>query len=114
MDYITNDKIGKGAKLALHYPPELLLAPSPVAIFKSSGNKEISKKFVDYLLGKEAQTLIANEGTISVRPDVKSPEKFKLPAPEDALKRSIKINYLEMIASKDAVMKKFNGILKGN
>lgn len=114
VDYITNDKIGKGAKLALHYPPELLLAPSPVAIFKSSGNKEISKKFVDYLLGKEAQTLIANEGTISVRPDVKSPEKFKLPAPEDALKRSIKINYLEMIASKDAVMKKFNGILKGN
>ncbi len=114
VDYITNDKINKGAKMALHYPPELLLAPSPVAIMKSSQQKEDAKKFVDYLLSKEAQTLIANEGTISVRPDVLSPAKFNLPTPKDALARSIKINYLEMIASKETILKKFNSIMKGN
>ena len=111
VDYITNDKIAKGARMALYYPPELLVVPSPVAIFKNSGNMDAAKKFVDYLLSKEAQTMIANEGTLSVRADVKSPEKFKLPDPADALKRSIKIDYVKMMASKEATVKKFTEIL---
>lgn len=113
VDYITNNKIEKGAHIALYYPPELLLAPSPVAIFKGGKNVELSKKFVDYLLGKEAQTIIAKEGTISVRPDVKSTAKFKLPEPQEAVKRAIKIDYLKMMASKEETIKKFNNILKG-
>lgn len=112
VDYITYDKIKKGAHIALYYPPELLLAPSPVAIFKG-GNVDAAKKFVDYLLGKEAQTLIAGEGTLSVRPDVKSPEKLKLPAAADALKRSIKIDYVKMMDSKKATIKKFTDTLQG-
>jgi iron(III) transport system substrate-binding protein len=38
VDYITNDKIEKGAKIALVYPPEMLVVPSPVAIFKGAAN----------------------------------------------------------------------------
>ncbi len=113
VDYITNDKIEKGAHIALYYPPELLLAPSPVAIFKGSSNLDAAKKFVDYLLSQEAQTLIAGEGTLPVRSDVKSPAKFKLPEPADALKRSIKINYVEMMASKETTIKKGTDILQG-
>ena len=113
VDYITYDKIKKGAHIALYYPPELLIAPSPVAIFKGSPNVDAAKKFVDYLLGKEAQTLIANEGTLSVRPDVKAPEKLKLPDSADALKRSIKIDYVKMMASKEATIKKFTDTLQG-
>jgi len=113
VDYITNDKIAKGAHIALYYPPELLMAPSPVAIFKGGANLDAAKKFVDYLLGKEAQTLIANEGTLSVRTDVKTPAKFKMPDAADALKRSIKIDYLKMMASKEATIKKFSDTLKG-
>ena len=113
VDYITNDKVAKGAHMALYYPPELLVAPSPVAIFKGSANLDAAKLFVDYLLSKEAQTLIAAEGTLSVRNDVKTPEKFKMPDPADALKRSIKIDYLQMMASKEATIKKFTDILQG-
>lgn len=113
VDYITNDKIGKGAHLALYYPPELLLAPSPVAIFKGSPNMDAAKKFVDYLLSAEAQTLIAAEGTLSVRSDVKTPAKFKMPEAADALKRSIKIDYVQMMASKEATIKKFTDTLQG-
>ena len=36
VDYITNAKIEKGAHLQLCYPPEMLVVPSPVAIFKDS------------------------------------------------------------------------------
>lgn len=113
VDYITNDKIAKGAHMALYYPPELLIAPSPVAIFKGSTNIDAAKKFVDYLLSQEAQTLIAAEGTLSVRADVKTPEKFKMPDAADAMKRSIKIDYVKMMASKEATIKKFTETLQG-
>ena len=113
VDYITYDKIKKGAHIALYYPPELLIAPSPVAIFKGGRNLDAAKKFVDYLLSKEAQTLIAAEGTLSVRADVPSPEKLKLPPAADALKRSIKIDYVKMMESKKDTIKKFTDTLQG-
>ena len=113
VDYITYDKIKKGARLALYYPPELLVAPSPVAIFKGSPNVDAAKKFVDYLLGKEAQTQIAGEGTLSVRPEIKSPAQLNLPNSADALKRSIKIDYLKMMDSKKDTIKKFTDTLQG-
>ena len=113
VDYITYDKIKKGAHIALYYPPELLIAPSPEAIFKGGRNLDAAKKFVDYLLSKEAQTLIAAEGTLSVRADVPSPEKLKLPPAADALKRSIKIDYVKMMASKKETIKKFTDTLQG-
>ena len=89
------------------------MAPAPIAIFKGNKNMELSKKFVDYLLGKEAQTKIAEAGTVSVRPDVISPAKFGLPTPEEAMKRAIKIDYLKMMADKEATVKKFTEILQG-
>ncbi|MDR1977758.1 MAG: ABC transporter substrate-binding protein [Synergistaceae bacterium] len=113
VDYITNDKIAKGAHIALYYPPELLMAPSPIAIFKGSPNVEAAKKFVDYLLSYDAQILVAGEGTLSVRTDVKNPPEFMLPDAADALKRSIKIDYIQMMATKEALIKKFTDTLQG-
>ncbi|MDR3357725.1 MAG: ABC transporter substrate-binding protein [Desulfovibrio sp.] len=112
VDYIANDKISKGATMALAYPPEMLIAPSPVAIIKGTGNPDAARKFVDYLLSREAQTIIAEEGTLPVRNDVAIPQKFGLPKPDEALKRSIGINYLEMMAQKEATVKKFVEILQ--
>lgn len=113
VDYITNDKIEKGANLALVYPPEMLVIPSPVAIIKGTANLEAAKLFVDFLLSKEGQTIIAGEGTLPVRPDVEVPAKFKLPAPADAVKRAIKVDYPRMIAEKEATVKKFADIMQG-
>ena len=112
VDYITNDKIKKGAHIEMHYPPELLVVPSPVAIFKGSPNLDPAKKFVDYLLGKEAQEMVAAQGTIPVREDVKLDPKFKLLAPKEALAKSIKIDYHEVINSKEATVKKFSDIMQ--
>ena len=113
VDYITSDKITKGASINLHYPPELLVVPSPVAIFKDTRNLDAAKNFVDYLLSAEAQAVIAKEGTLPVRRDVKVPEKFKMPDAADALKRSIKIDYLQMMATKEETVKRFTDILQG-
>ena len=112
VDYITNAKIAKGAHLQMCYPPELLVVPSPVAIFKGTTKLDAAKKFVDYLLSKEAQTLVAKQGTIPVREDVEIPAKFNLPAPKAALEKSIKIDYKEAVKTKEDTIKKFSDIMQ--
>ncbi len=113
VDYITNDKIDKGATIALVYPPEMLVIPSPVAIFKDTANLEAAKKFVDYLLSKEAQTILAGEGTLPVRKDVAVPERFKMPPADEAMRRAIAIDYGEIIEQKEATIKQFGNIMQG-
>lgn len=112
VDYITLDKVDKGATLALVYPPEMLVIPSPIAIFKGSPNVEAARKFVDFVLSKEGQTIIANEGTLPVRTDVAVPERFKLPAVSDAMKRAIKVDYPQLMAEKEATIKKFTDTMQ--
>ncbi len=113
VDYITNDKISKGATMALVYPPEMLVVPSPVAIFKDALNMEPAKKFVDFLLSKEAQEIIAAEGTLPVRADVQVPAQFKIPPAAEAMKRAIPINYQTILTQKETLVKKFTDVMQG-
>ena len=112
VDYITNAKIAKGAHLQMCYPPELLVVPSPVAIFKDTKKMDAAKKFVDYLLGQEAQQLVANQGTIHVREDVTIDPKFQLPSPKEALAKGIKVDYHEIIDSKEKIVKDFTDLMQ--
>ena len=112
VDYITLDKIDKGATLALVFPPEMLVIPSPIAIFKNSPNIEAAKKVVDVMLSKEGQTIVANEGTLPVRADVTVPERFKLPPVQDAIKRAMKIDYQQLMADKESNIKKFTDVMQ--
>lgn len=51
VDYITNDKIKKGAQLKLVYPKEMLVIPSPAAIFKGTKNPAAAKNsLISYCL----------------------------------------------------------------
>ncbi|MDR0466218.1 MAG: ABC transporter substrate-binding protein [Deltaproteobacteria bacterium] len=113
VDYITFDKISKGAPLALAYPKETLVVPSPIAIIKNSPNMTTAKKFLDFLLSKEAQTIGADEGTLPVRADVTVPARYNIPAPADAMKRAMKVNYMEMIAAKEKNVKQFTDAMQG-
>jgi iron(III) transport system substrate-binding protein len=113
VDYITLDKIDKGATLQLVYPPEMLVVPSPVTIFKNSPNVEAAKKFVDFLLSQEGQSIVVEDGTLPVRADVKLPERFKqLPAVEEAMKRAMPIDYQAIMAEKETTVKKFAEIMQ--
>ena len=112
VDYITAAKIDKGSNLQMVYPKELLMVPSPVAIFKDAPNKELAKKFVDYLLTQEAQQMVANAGTVPVRRDIQMPEKYNLPAPEVALDTGIKINYSDVMAHKEEIIQKFSELFR--
>ncbi len=112
VDYITNDKITKGDSIALAYPPEMLVVPSPAAIMKDSQSPGAAKKFVDYLLSADAQAIIASAGTIPVRSGVPMPGEFNLPNPDDALRRAIPIDYVHLMEQKDDIVKRFTETLR--
>lgn len=113
VDYITLDKMKKGASVGYAFPQEILVVPSPVAILKNTPNLSAAKKFVDFLLSKEAQEIIASEGTLPVRNDVKLNPALPIGSPEEAVKRSIKIDYHSLMAEKQATLKKFTDIMQG-
>lgn len=112
VDYITTDKISKGATLGFVYPKEVIMLPSPVAIMKGTENLAAAKKFVDFLLSKEGQQIIANAGTLPVRSDVTLPADTLLPSPHDAVQRAIVLDFANMSASKEETIKKFTDILR--
>jgi iron(III) transport system substrate-binding protein len=111
VDYITIDKIKKGATLGFAYPKEMLVVPSPVAIFKVTKNMDAAKTFVDYLLSKEGQTIIAGSYTIPVRKDVPVVPGVGLVTPEEAVKRAIPMDYIKMIDEKQSMIEKFTEIM---
>jgi iron(III) transport system substrate-binding protein len=112
VDYITIDKIKLGASLGFAYPPEMLVIPSPVAIFKGTKNLAPAQKFVDFLLSKKGQTIIAENFTLPVRRDVPIAQGVGLVAPEEAVKRAMKIDYLKLMVDKQATIDKFTEILQ--
>jgi len=114
VDYVVADQIDKGAHIAMVYPKEMVVVPSPIAIFNTTDNLEAAKAFVEYMLSKEAQQKIADVGTIPVRNDVKIPEKYRLPSPEDAMKMGIKVDYLDTLKHKDEINKKFAELFDNN
>ena len=112
VDYITASSIDKGEPLRMVYPPENIVVPSPIAIFKDAEHKDLAKKFVDYMMTQEAQQKIADAGTVPVRVDVTMPEKYNLPTPEHAFQNGIKINYVDILPHKDDTIHKFSNLFK--
>lgn len=112
VDYITTDKVKKGADLGFAFPKEVIMLPSPVAIMKGTPNLSAAKKFVDFLLSKDGQQIIANGGTLPVRSDVKLPADTLLPDPHDAVQRAIILDFENMSAGKEEMIKKFTEIMR--
>lgn len=114
VDYITTEKIQKGATLGLMFPDEMLVIPSPVAIMKGTKNVAAAQKFVDFLLSTEGQKIIAESGTLPIRGDIEVPANLGLVPPAEAVKRAMKVDYIRMIKEKEATIQKFTEIMRGN
>jgi iron(III) transport system substrate-binding protein len=112
VDYIVTDKMEKGANMGFFFPKEMLVIPSPVAIIKGTPNLRAAQQFIDFLLSKEGQTIIAQSGTLPVRSDVATSNKFGLPAPADAVKRAMKLDYAKTMRDKQAIIKRFEAIMR--
>lgn len=111
VDYITISKIKAGATMGFVYPDKLFVVPSPVAIMKDTKNAATAKKFVDFLVSKQGQTIIAKSYTLPVRDDVEIAKGVGLIQPKEAVKRSFKLDYIKMITEKEKIAEKFAAIM---
>jgi iron(III) transport system substrate-binding protein len=113
VDYIVFAQVEAGMPIAIAYPHETIIIPSPIAIFKDSPNTELAKLFVDYLISVEAQRIVANGGTLPVLTHLPAPAKYNIPAVGDALVRSMKMDDAELHARKDEIVENFLSIMEG-
>ena len=111
VDYIAINKIQEGAPMGFVYPDKILVIPSPVAIFKGTPNLSAAKKFVDFLLSKEGQAIIAASYTLPIRKDVPVVQGVGLVSPEEAVKRAFPLDYLKMIGEKEKIADQFTAIM---
>ena len=111
VDYITFDKMKSGAPIAMAYPPEMIVIPSPVAIFKDSPNAEAAQKFVDYLITPDAQQIIASIGTLPALDGIPASDEYNIPPTAEAMARAIEVNDAEMPVWKNHVTETFLDIL---
>jgi len=111
-DYIAVEKMRKGANLGLAFPKEMLVIPSPVAIVKGTPNRKAAEKFIDFLLSKDGQKIIAESGTLPIRSDVGVPKELGLASADEAVKRAMALDYVKTMAEKEAILEKFDGIMK--
>jgi iron(III) transport system substrate-binding protein len=111
-DYIAIDKIKKGANMGLAYFKEVLVVPSPIAIFKGTPNVKAAKAFVDFLLSREGQAIVADGGTLPVRADVAVDTQHGLMKADEAVKRAMKVDYLLAMAEKETIIQRFTKIMR--
>ena len=112
VDYITVEKMAKGADLGLMFPKEMLVIPSPTAIIKGTQNIKAAQKFIDFLLTKEGQEIIASAGTLPIREDVPIIKGYNLVPAKEAAKRAMKLDYLKMLKEKEEIIQKFTKIMR--
>ena len=73
VDYIAIGLKAKGESIEIVYPSEgTVLAPRPVMIMKSTKNADAAKKFVDFVLSEEGQTMTAAQYILPARTDIKA------------------------------------------
>ncbi|WP_071059173.1 ABC transporter substrate-binding protein [Pelistega sp. MC2] len=77
VDYLAIREKAKGAPVEFVFPTEgVSMVTEPIAILKSSKNKELAKKFVDFVLSEEGQKLVLSQGYLPARNGMPSPEGF--------------------------------------
>ncbi len=106
-------KEGFESKLAPKWPSEgAILLERPIAIIKnddrSEAKTETAKKFVDFILSKKAQTIMAKFGFTSVRNDVEQVQGI----PEDL--NPTRINWKEAEKSEQLIRDEFKKVMVGN
>ena len=66
-----------GGPVSIVYPSEgTAIAPDAIALIAGAPNEDNAKSFIDYILSKEAQMIVAEQGRRPVRGDVASNDKL--------------------------------------
>ncbi|QUX93943.1 Fe(3+) ABC transporter substrate-binding protein [Marinomonas sp. CT5] len=77
VDFLAIREAEKGSPIEFIFPKTgVSMVTEPVAIMKDSNNKAAAKRFVDFLLSKEGQSLVLKQGYLPARSDIGVPKGF--------------------------------------
>lgn len=109
VDYLVMRAKAKGAPVEFVYPAEgSPVITEPIAILKTSKNKEAAKAFVDYIISKEGQELAAKQGYTPIRKGVPAPAGLKGIADIKVMKANVPELYKNRAADKKHFVEVFN------
>lgn len=106
VDYQGFGRIRKGESLKVIFPKSgTVIAPRPMMILKSSSHQDAAKKFIDYVLSKKGQAMVADAQLMPARSDVGA---------DRPLVSDLKILKVDPKTDRDATLKRFADIFAGN
>lgn len=77
VDFLAIRESRKGSPIEFIFPKTgVSMVTEPVAIMKESKHKEAAKRFVDFLLSKQGQQLVLEQGYLPARSDIGVPAGF--------------------------------------
>lgn len=111
VDYLPIREKAKGAPVEFVFPKEGVSAVTePVAILKTARHAEAARKFVDFVLSRKGQELVAKMGYIPGRADIALPEGY----PSRDQIRPIPLDPATVLENAEAYKKEFASIFSGS
>ena len=110
VDYIARSAMANGATLGFIYPDnDIPIIQSPIAIIKNTKNLEASKALYDYIISEDGQSVLLEEYTMPVNPNMVLENSINV---AEAEKKMLPVNDLVLVRDKSLILEKFDSIFK--
>jgi iron(III) transport system substrate-binding protein len=110
VDFLAIREAAKGSPIEFIFPKTgVSMVTEPVAIMKEAKNKAGAKRFVDFLLSKQGQSLVLKQGYLPARSDIGVPAGF----PKRADIRLMPFDAPKTLHDNEANKKRFSNIFEG-
>ncbi len=110
VDYIARTVMAQGATVGFAYPEaDIPIIESPIAIIKNTKNPEAAKKLYDYIISVEGQSVLLEEFTMPINPDMKLENAIDVKVAEA---RMLPVDPAALVRDKLDMLQKFDAIFK--
>lgn len=110
VDYIARTVIAQGATVGFAYPErDIPIIESPIAIMKDTKNLEAAKLLYDYIISEEGQTVLLEEYTMPINPNMVLENSIPV---KEAESRMLLVDAARLVEEKIELLKKFDSIFK--
>lgn len=110
VDYIARTVMAQGATIGFVYPDQdIPIIESPIAIIRNTKNPDAAKKLYDYIISEEGQSVLLEEYTIPINPNMKLEHAIDV---NEAETRMLPVDHALLVRDKLGMLERFDSIFK--
>ena len=110
VDYIARTVMAQGATIGFVYPEhDIPIIESPIAIIKNTKNPEAAKLLYDYIISEEGQSVLLEEYTMPINPNMKLENAIEVSVAET---RMLPVDPVQLVRNKLQMLEQFDLIFK--